>query len=319
MPPLRDRFVRYFNGEPGTRPSFMCVFGPMRQTVQRWLDEGMDREDQWFHDVGFEGEPGKQFGDRPAANAFVSPTFEPEVLEDNGETRTVRNQWGQTTRAPSDGSVMAIAFEFPVRDRATWGAMKERFRPDSGQRFPDNWEESKRGLAETELPVMVGGLPCGFFGGPRELFGLQGWLTCFYDDPALAHDVLDTLCELWCDVFGRIASETRVDLMFIWEDMCYRGGPLLSPALFREFMLPRYKRLTCTLREAGIPLMLLDTDGNCSQLNELFIEGGVDIVIPFEVQAGMDVQVEREKHPTLGLIGGTQKTTPSKPEGPVPA
>jgi len=214
---------------------------------------------------------------------------------------------------------MAIPFEFPVRDRPTWEAMKERLRPASDGRFPPNWEEVREALAETELPVMVGGLPCGFFGGPRELFGLQGWLTCFYDDPELAHEVLDTLCDLWCELFGRIASETRVDLMFIWEDMCYRGGPLISPALFREFMLPRYTRLTNTLREAGIPLMLLDTDGNCSELNALFIEGGVDIVIPFEVQAGMDVAEEREKHPALGLIGGTQKTTPSKSEAEIEA
>ena len=30
--------------------------------------------------------------------------------------------------------------------------------------------------------------------------------------------------------------------------MCYNGGPLISPRLFREFLLPRYQRLTAALR-----------------------------------------------------------------------
>jgi len=284
----------------------------MRQTVQRWLGEGMTDEHQWFHDAGFEGEPGKQFGNRAPVNAFVCPEFEREVLHDDGRIQTVRNQWGATVRVPSDGSVMAIPFEFAVKDERTWEAMKERLQPDTDGRFADRWEQAKPELEQSELPLTVGGLPCGFFGGPRELFGIEGWLTCFYDNPRLAHDVLDTLCELWCELFSRVAAEVRVDLMFIWEDMCYRNGPLISPALFREFMLPRYKRLTTTLRKAGIPLMLVDTDGNSSELHPLFIEGGADIVIPLEVQAGMDAQEERRKHPTFGLVGGVEKTTPSK-------
>lgn len=67
---------------------------------------------------------------------------------------------------------------------------------------------------------------------------------------------------------AHIVSELWVVSSYIvtfWEDRCYRNGPLISPALFREFMLPRYKRLTSALRDAGIPLMLVDTDGNCSE------------------------------------------------------
>lgn len=312
MVSLRDRFVRYFKGDCEVRPPFMHVFGPMRQTIQRWLEEGMADEHQWFRDVGFEGAPGKQFGNHVPINGFLCPAFAPEVVEDDGDVRVMRNRWGALERGPSDGSVMPVAFEFPVRDRATWETIRERLRPDTPERLPNDWEHQRAELEASELPAFAGGLPCGFLGGPRELFGLEGWVMCFYDDPALAHDVLDTFCDLWCELFSRVASEVRVDLMFVWEDMCYRNGPLISPALFREFMLPRYQRLTNTLRDAGIPLMLVDTDGNCSELNSLFIEGGIDIVIPFEVQAGMDIRNERCKYPTLGLVGGVEKTTPSK-------
>ena len=309
---LRDRFVRYFQGERGVQPPFMYVFGPMRQTLERWLDEGMAEEHEWFRDVGFEGEPGLQFGNRPAVNAFVCPTFEVEVLHDDGRIRTVRNSWGTVVKGHSDGSTMSIPHEFPVTDAETWQAMKERLLPGSGERFGADWEQEKPRLDAATVPTSVGGLPCGFFGAPRELFGLERWLLTFYDTPALAHDVLDTLCELWCELFSRIASEIRVDFLFIWEDMCYRGGPLVSPAIFREFMLPRYRRLIETLRGAGVPLMLVDTDGDCTELLPLFVEAGVDMVIPFEVAAGTDTDETRRGYPTLGIVGGIEKTMPSK-------
>jgi len=316
---LRDRFVRHFTGEPGVRPPFMQVFGPMRETALRWAGQGTRAEAQWFLDVGFEGAPNKQFGNLAPVNSFVCPQFEPEVLADDGAIVIRRNAWGTIVKVHADGNTMPYPAEFPVKDAASWAEMKRRLLPDSGPRFPDDWETRKRELDGSDELSYVGGLPCGFFGAPRELFGVENWLTCFYDDPGLAHEVLDTLCDLWCEVLGRVAREMRVDFLFIWEDMCYRNGPLLSPAVFREFMLPRYQRLTSTLREAGVPLMLVDTDGNFDKLTPLFVEGGVDIAIPFEVQSKMDAAATRELFPEFGVIGAVEKTTPSQCEAAVEA
>lgn len=309
---LRDRFIRYFQGESDVALPFMYVFGPMRETALRWREQGMTDEHQWFHDVGFEGEPGKQFGNRLPVNPFVCPAFAPEVLEE-GEEYVIRvNAWGTVDKVRKDGKYMPYPVGYPVKDRASWGAMKERLRADTPERFPANWDAQRRACDQSDTLAYVGGLPCGFFGAPRELFGVENWLMCFYDDPALAHEVLDTLCDLWCELFGRVASEARVDFHFIWEDMCFRGGPLVSPVIFREFMLPRYQRLTQALRDAGVPLMMVDTDGNCDKLTPLYIEGGVDIVFPFEVQSGMDVAATRRQFPELGIIGGVEKTMPSQ-------
>lgn len=274
----------------------------------------MEDETQWFREVGFEGDPNKQFGNWLPVNAFVCPPFEREVIEDDGRFRTLRNQWGTVVRVPCDGSLMEYPVEFPVHDERSWKRMKERLTADSGLRFPSDWDTTKATCEEADLPAFIGGLPCGFFGGPRELFGIERWLTSFYDNPALAEDVLDTLCDLWCALFGQVATETRVEFLFIWEDMCYRGGPLISPAQFRQFMLPRYQRLTCALREAGIPLMLVDTDGDATALLPLFIEGGVDIVFPLEIGAGMDPLRVREDFPTLGLYGAVEKSAPAAPK-----
>ena len=33
--------------------------------------------------------------------------------------------------------------------------------------------------------------------------------------------------------------QVKADVFFVWEDMCYKNGPLILPAVFRELMLPR--------------------------------------------------------------------------------
>lgn len=53
--------------------------------------------------------------------------------------------------------------------------------------------------------------------------------------------------------------------------------------------------------------IVVDTDGDCLALIPLFLEAGVDALLPFEVQAGMDVARIGREFPTLGIVGGLDK------------
>ena len=77
--------------------------------------------------------------------------------------------------------------------------------------------------------------------------------------------------------------------------------------MFREYMLPAYKKFTAFLRDLGVKNILVDTDGNCWKLIPLFIEGGVTGIYPFEVAANMDVVEVRKQYPRLQMIGGIDK------------
>ena len=98
-----------------------------------------------------------------------------------------------------------------------------------------------------------------------------------------------------------------VDVGQIWEDMSYNHGPLISPAMVREFMLPAYKRLTGFWRDHGVKVILLDTDGDCWSLIPILLEGGITGMYPFEARAGMDVGAVRKAFPRLQIIGGIDK------------
>ncbi len=89
--------------------------------------------------------------------------------------------------------------------------------------------------------------------------------------------------------------------------MSFKNGPLISPELFREFMVHAYRKVTDVARSHGVDIVLVDTDGDCSLLIPLFLEGGVTGIYPFEVQAGMDVVAVRQAYPELQILGGIDK------------
>jgi len=174
-------------------------------------------------------------------------------------------------------------------------------------RTPPDWTEIVASLRQRTYPVALGGYPEGLFGELRQLMGPERLLVTFYDDPALIHEILSTLTELWLNLWEEAMAQVDVDCVHFWEDMCFRSGPLISPAMFREFLSPYYRRLTAFLRTRGIDIILVDTDGDCRSLIPLFIEAGITGLYPFEVQAGMNVEEVGRQHPTLQILGGIDK------------
>ena len=148
----------------------------------------------------------------------------------------------------------------------------------------------------------------GFFGPLRNLFGLENLLYNFYDDPAFIEEVMDDRMNLIIQIVGRILQDIKFDFFVYWEDMCYKNGPLLSPAMFKKFMVPRYKKINDFLRNKGIDIIMVDSDGDVTELIPLWLEAGLNGIFPFEVQCGMDVNKVRKEHKDLIIAGGIDKS-----------
>jgi uroporphyrinogen decarboxylase len=197
---------------------------------------------------------------------------------------------------------------WPVKDARDFEELvEERLDPESPERFPDEWEAEVEKLNAYEGVVGLGGYPCGFFGSARFLMGEVALLMGFYDTPDLIHRIMDHLAELWARLYEKVLSRVQVDCVHIWEDMSFKNGPLISPELFREFMVPAYQKVTDVARSYGVRIVLVDTDGDCTKIIPGFLEGGVTGLYPFEVQAGMDVAKIREAFPGLQIMGGVDK------------
>ncbi len=298
--------------------------------VARWYEEGMQQKH------GVEGNPA--YGDtvrgpatpiaagdrvcfdvlegagldkptlRVPVNLYLCPAFEEEVLEEAGDQVVMRDEFGIVKRMPRAKDSIPHFQSWPVTDWATFEQVAaERLCADTPERFPKDWEAQKVRLNEYDGVVALGGYPCGFFGAARFLMGEMSLLVGFLETPDLVHKMIDHLADLWAAMYERVLRQVKVDCIHIWEDMAFRNGPLISPALFRTFMVPAYQKVTEVAKAHGVEVILVDTDGDCSQLLPLFLEGGVTGIYPFEVQAGMDVQKVREAFPRLQILGGIDK------------
>jgi hypothetical protein len=125
--------------------------------------------------------------------------------------------------------------------------------------------------------------------------------------PDLVHEIMDHMTGIYLAVFKQVVRDVRVDVIHLWEDMCYRNGPLISPRHWEAFMGPNYRRIAAFARAHGIPILSVDTDGNPALIASPMVDAGVNLLFPMEVAAGCDVNAWRKAHPALGLLGGVDK------------
>lgn len=103
-----------------------------------------------------------------------------------------------------------------------------------------------------------------------ELIGYENALMSLIMDPDKAHALLDRLTV--SSVTWAVAQAERgVDAVLM--SSAFAGGPLLSPDMYREFVLPYERRVTEAVRATGVPIYT-HTCGSIGDRLELMVETG---------------------------------------------
>jgi uroporphyrinogen decarboxylase len=233
------------------------------------------------------------------------------VIEEDEEKMLIVDEMGIKKRIRKSNDSIPEYIEWPVKDRKSWEKLKEeRLNPLDPRRFPPDFQERIAQMRDRDYPLLLSYGPVGFFGSLRFLLGEVNLMIGYYDFPSFIKEIISYLADFWIQLWDKVFTmmkPDRPDCVFLWEDMSYKNGSLISPHIFREFMLPAYKRVTGFLRENGVDIIFVDTDGNCLELIPLFMEGGVTGLFPMEVAAGMKVEKVREWFPQLQIMGGVDK------------
>jgi len=78
---------------------------------------------------------------------------------------------------------------------------------------------------------------------------------------------------------------------------------MMSPAHFRQFILPYLKRSIDAAHEMGVPF-IKHTDGNIWSILDMMVEAGIDGIDPIEPLAGMDIgEVKARYGDRIAVIG----------------
>jgi hypothetical protein len=129
----------------------------------------------------------------------------------------------------------------------------------------------------------------GYYWRAREWMGTENLSYAWYDEPAMIEDMMEFITDFTIETSRPVfAAGVKPDYVFINEDLSMKNGPLLSPDMYRRFILPQMKRLVSFLKSSGVRWVIVDTDGNCELVIPHFLEAGVDAIWPMERASDMD-------------------------------
>lgn len=246
-----------------------------------------------------ETEAGEFFFVTPA----ILPVFEKKVISEDERHRVEMTHGGTTVEVSKEfPGRMPKYLDRPVKDRATWNEYRKRLDPYTPERWPSDWWGFVEKTNSEDTPTLL--MLEGFFGILREWTGMENLLYMFYDDPKLVEDMMDHMLYFMMGIAQRVLRDVRVDCIRFWEDMAYKTGPLISPDMFKKYMVPRYKKVTEFLHSHGIDVIHVDCDGNIDELIPLWLECGINFHWPLEVAAGMDAVALRKKYGKELILSG---------------
>jgi uroporphyrinogen decarboxylase len=81
----------------------------------------------------------------------------------------------------------------------------------------------------------------------------------------------------------------------------------LSPKLFEELMVPRYRRITDALKRRGIEVNVLDCDGRIYELVRGWLRSGINGMFPIEAAHTDPWRLREEYGKDVLLLGGVNK------------
>jgi hypothetical protein len=301
----RERFIACILGEPVDRPPFWLYWSPWKSTWERWKIEGKPDSITDFRAFMNPDMPPLTL----PVNTGPCPKIPRTILAEDANYIVFIDEWGIKRRDFKLGESMSEFLEFPIKNRQDWQEFREHWlKPDDPSRLSGNWREIGREWMEKGYPIRLSDFPnSGIFGPFRWLMGDEQGLIAFHSMPDLVHEIMDHITSIYLTVFEQVVKEVRVDTIHLWEDMCYKNGPLISPRMWEEFMGPCYRRIHSFAQQHNIPVVSVDTDGDPDKITPGMINTGVNMLFPFEVAAGCDVNAWRERYPTLGFMGGIDK------------
>ena len=310
---LRDTYAI----TPGA-PFYRQEFGFF--SLERWKEEGMPEDVSLAELFDYDPPGSHSLGQLGWCEAAFVPAFDEKVLEDRGEHELVQDAAGRQVlffKGRRSG-FMPEYLDHPVKDMRSWEEdVKWRLDPETPERYADFDERMEKAKAEAARGLIVTQNVIGAYMYLRSLIGPEAVLYAFYDVPDVIHDCMRFWFELADAVIARHQEHVTIDEMFFGEDICYNHGPLISPEMIREFLLPYYRRLVEKVRSRQKDktrhlYVHVDTDGYAVPVIPLYGGIGMDVMSPFEVAAGCDVVEIGRRHPDLVIKGGIDKRVLAK-------
>lgn len=288
----RERVNRFLRRQP--HDSVPRAESAWAETIERWKGEG------------FGGDLAQYLGQDFHGLCWCDPRSYPGqflLVAEDERTRTYRDEWNNTVRywKHRSGTPEHVAFSCQTPDdwythhKPRLLAAGPFVNPDASRLDLAQARRNGRWAHYTGLEP---------FESTRRQMGDEVTLMAMMEEPEWVDDVARTFTDLTIRDFELLESSgVECDGVWIYGDMAYRGGPMCSPAKYRELVWPQHKRLADWAHSRGVPF-IYHTDGDVNSVMDLYVEAGFDAVQPLEAKAFMDVRKLAPKYgDRLSLFG----------------
>ena len=300
----------------------VASFGYWEETLDKWAAEGhIRREDAEEYRQKGDGSPADQrimaklgfdinWGGAQGGCTGLFPAFESEVLEQCADgSKVIRDSNGLIVRVNDDIVSIPAVIGTSLKDREAWETLYLPRLQFCEARIDDAHFQRLRqedAVREQPLGLYLGSL----YGFIRDMLGVENLAYLAVDDEDLYVEIIDTVAELSYRLAERILSYgIGFDYAHFWEDICFKNGPLVNPAVFDACVGKHYRRITDLVRAHGIDIISLDCDGCIDLLTPIWLKNGVNTMFPIEVGTwNASIQKWREQYGRdLRGVGGMDK------------
>jgi uroporphyrinogen decarboxylase len=179
---------------------------------------------------------------------------------------------------------------------------------------PDDWDvsgvreqcERLNAGARYHLRYEVGGI----FEWAWALRGFERFLLDLAEKPDVACAIMDRFTDIYIENTLRVieAAGGLLDMVYTYDDVGTQKSLLISPRMWRKYILPRHQQLNSAIRAAKYPVKIMyHSCGAIFPLIGPFIdEMGIDVLNPLQPRAaGMDMaRIKAEFGDRLSFHGG---------------
>jgi len=296
----RERITNLLNRKPVDRASFHeSVWG---DTHKRWVKEGHLKEED-IVPVVFTSKLGMELEAAGWLNMEARLDNPDNIVEENAETKLVRNGNGAVLRYWKNKSGTPEHVDFLVKDRAGWEEhIVPWLKPDRKRVDFELYRRVKKGAAEKKMFFAWGGTSV--FEQMHPVCGHEYLLMGMALDPDWVREMARTFSDLTIAIWEMLfAEEGLPDGIFFFEDLGFKEKPFMSPAMYRELIMPAHRRTIAWAHQRGLRV-IMHSCGFVESLVPFMIEAGIDILQAMEVKAGMDVvRLNKQYGDKLGFMG----------------
>lgn len=160
--------------------------------------------------------------------------------------------------------------------------------------------------AHPDKAVFTGMWTC-FFHMVADYFGMENYFVRMYTHPEVVDAVTDHVVEFYAEANERFFSQLgdAADTFFLGNDFGTQLNLLISPELFKRFVLPGFRRNIEIGKKYG-KKVILHSCGAIREVIPLLIDAGIDGLHPLQAKAvGMDAEfLAREFGGHIAFMGG---------------